>query len=188
MSNLERNGKVKTRGKCQLTDENAAKIVETVAAGCAMETAAAYAGVNSWTFKDWLRRGRDDLKAGRANKWTRLVEAIEQARAGAEAGRIARVAKAGINGEWQADAWWLERTFPDRYGRKTRVEGTVQIQAVPLIDPTKGTADELRLLRDLLRKFAPNDDDPALSETARPALELLPGGMDVIEGEAVEIT
>lgn len=159
----------------KLTDEIHDKIVEVVASGCVMETAAAYAGINAWTFKTWLRNGRDGLKEGRNNRYTRLVAAIEEARANAEVGRVARVAKAGINGEWQADAWWLERTFPDRYGRRLRHEGTVQLQAVPLVDWSKYTLEQAEMLVELLRIGMPDSDDPALSQSARPALELLAG-------------
>ena len=35
--------------------------------------------------------------------------------------RIARIEKAGADGNWQADAWVLERKYPDKFGRREKV-------------------------------------------------------------------
>ncbi len=170
----ERNGKPAPPSK--LTPEVHEKIVGVVASGCVLETGAAYAGVNTWTFRDWLRKGRADLALKRSNRYTRLVEALEEARAGAEVSRVARIAKAGIDGDWKADAWWLEHAMQDRYAViRSKLEGKITVQAVPMIDPAKGTVEELRELKRLLAVFAPDGDDPALTEAARPALELVEG-------------
>jgi hypothetical protein len=172
-----RNGRPRPGGPVpKLTPEVHEKIIDVVAAGCAMETAAAYAGVNTWTFRDWLRRGRAELKEHKHNRYTRLVEAIEEARARTEMVRVARIAKAGQDGDWKADAWWLEHALQDKYAViRQKLEGTIKLQAQPMIDPSKGTVEELQELRRLLALFAPDADDPALSETQRPALELVEG-------------
>jgi len=36
---------------------------------------------------------------------------------------VAIIAKAAAGGHWQAAAWRLERKFPDRWGRKTKLTG-----------------------------------------------------------------
>jgi len=57
---------------------------------------------------------------------------------------------------------------------RTRFEGRLEVAAAPVIDPSKGSLEELRQLRALLAKFSP--DAEQLSGDQRPALELLPGG------------
>ena len=173
----QRNGRDMPTGRLpQLTPEVHEKIVDVVAAGCTMETASAYAGINTWTFRDWLRRGRDELKLKRNNRYTRLVEALEHARAQTEIVRVGRIAKAGQDGDWKADAWWLEHALQDKYAViRRKLEGTITVQPQPLIDPAKLTLEEQIQLRHLLAKGAPDADDPALSESARPALELVEG-------------
>lgn len=168
-----------------LTDELHEKIVDAVRAGNYMDVAARYAGVNQETFAHWLKLGRAGIREGKNNRHTRLAQALDEALAQAEVRDLALIGKAA-EGQWQAAAWRLERKFPDRYGQKTRVEGTIKLQPVPLIDADKLTVDELMQLRYLLQKGQPNVDDPALSEQARPALELLPGG-DLIDAEAAEV-
>lgn len=181
---LSRAGRPRPAGKpSKLTPEVHAKIVNVVASGCVMETAAAYAGVNTWTFREWLRNGRTGLKERKSNRYTRLVEAIEQARAQTEITRVARIAKAGIDGDWKADAWWLEHAMQERYGTlRVRHEGRVELQPQPLVDWDKLSIEEAEQLLLLLRKGAPNDDDPALTKAARPALELVEGeGFEEVE-------
>jgi hypothetical protein len=179
-----RNGRPRPSKPSKLTPEVHEKIVNAVAAGCVLETGAAYAGVNTWTFRDWLRRGRAELKEGKQNRYTRLVEELEQARAQTEVSRVGRIAKAGMDGDWKADAWWLEHALQDRYAIiRQKLEGTIRLQPQPMIDPAKGTVEELQELRRLLALFAPDADDPALSETQRPALELVEGE-DFVEDTA----
>ena len=172
----QRNGKPPTHPDGTLTPDIHEKIVDVVAAGCALESGAAYAGVNTWTFRDWLRKGRDDIKLHRNNRYTRLVKALEEARARTEITRVTRIAKAGQDGDWKADAWWLEHALQDRYAiLRSKLEGTIKLQPQPMIDPSKGSVEDLMELRRLLALFAPDADDPALTETQRPALELVEG-------------
>jgi hypothetical protein len=60
---------------------------------------------------------------------------LENARARAEVGALQRIRRAasGPNGEWRAEAWFLERTQPQKYGRKILhavqgVEGAPPVQ------------------------------------------------------------
>jgi transposase len=110
----------------KLTDEIATKIVQAVRTGTSLEGAASYAGVPRQTFFDWLRRGRQP----RAYKPYRdLALAIDEALGVFEANANALIAKAAHE-QWPAAAWQLERKFPDKYGRRTRIDGSVQVQAI----------------------------------------------------------
>ncbi len=93
----------------KFTPEREAAILEAVRAGNYLETAAHLSGISKTTLYEW----RDH--------YPNFANALEKARAEAEANCIALVKSAAIE-NWQAAAWWLERSFPDKYGRRTRVE------------------------------------------------------------------
>lgn len=59
---------------------------------------------------------------------------------------------------------------------RQRFEGRLEVAAVPMIDPSRGTLEELAELRRLLEKFSPGRDQ--LAPDQRPALELLAGGAE----------
>jgi hypothetical protein len=159
----------------KLTDEIAAKIVQAVRTGSSIEGAAAYAGVPRQTFFDWLKKGRQPRAR---NPYRALALALDEALGTFEVTANAQIAKAGDD-EWQAKAWQLERKFPDRYGRRTRIDGNVSVSAVPFVDLSKLTADEAATLLGLLRKAAPAQEE--LPAAGRPALELVAGVDEVIE-------
>jgi transposase-like protein len=62
----------------------------------------------------------EDLSDSESNLLEFLVS-VKKARASAEAHHLAKVRE---DPSWQSSAWWLERSFPDRWGRKDRVEVT----------------------------------------------------------------
>jgi transposase len=140
----------------KLTEERQEKVLEALRAGNYLETAAAYAAISYQTLNEWRKR------------FPEFSEAVEKARADAEARMVAVIMKAAPV-SWQAAAWWLERSFPSRYGRRTRINVT----AKPVVDVSKLTIDEQRTLLELLRKGAPSE--AVLPAGARPALELMPG-------------
>lgn len=45
-------------------------------------------------------------------------DAVQEAEADAKVGALARIQKAGREGTWQADAWYLERKYPREFGRR----------------------------------------------------------------------
>ena len=114
----------------KLTDEIQDKIVAALTGGNYQDTAAAYAGISRSTFYGWLERGR--IEAARlqnkekANpKETVFLEfsrAVENARASAEVRNVTLIQQAANSGTWQAAAWHLERSYPQRWGRINRTE------------------------------------------------------------------
>lgn len=114
----------------KLTDEIQQKILQALAAGNYQDTAAAYAGISTSTFYNWLERGKTErirVAAGEKPKKTEeifveFVDAIESARAQAEVRSVALIQKAANDGTWQAAAWYLERSHPQRWGRLNRTE------------------------------------------------------------------
>ncbi len=70
---------------------------------------------------------------------------------------MALIGKAAGEGNWQAAAWRLERRFPERWGRKDRVDATVRNANDPVErfreDITKLTGEELEALEKIYEKM-----------------------------------
>lgn len=82
-----------------------AQIVQLVEAGTYALDACYAVGIGETTYYQWLKTKRE------------FRESIKKARARAISIRLIRINKAGQDGHWQADAWWLERVARDRFGR-----------------------------------------------------------------------
>lgn len=98
-----------------LTDEVAERIANLLAAGNHDEVAARSAGVAPRTLREWLHRGLSS--AARDEPYRRLRARLDEARANGEASHVARIARAAADGDWKASAWFLERSYPSRWGR-----------------------------------------------------------------------
>lgn len=109
-----------------LTDEVQERICSALRAGNYQETAVRYAGVSESVYYKWLKMGRDAMdKEDRTPLEARCVEfvdAVEKARADAEVRNVHHIQQAAQGGTWQASAWFLERSFPARWGRREKVE------------------------------------------------------------------
>lgn len=134
-----------------------ANLEKLLSEGQFVETACELAGVSKTSFYRWMEAG----EAEDAPEPYRVFRvAIEKARAVAEAAAVSTVRAAQkpwvqtttvegtdkegkpftrtetkvMAGEWQAAAWWLERTFPSRYGKRQTLhhEGDVHIKRVLL--------------------------------------------------------
>lgn len=92
----------------------AAKLVELISAGMSRERACRAIGVGARTLRDWLTRER----RGDATYGNDLGERLQQAEAKAEGDALDQIRAAARDGAWQAAAWYLERRYPDRYGRR----------------------------------------------------------------------
>ena len=99
----------------KLTAERHDKIIEALRAGNYFDAACGYAGICEKTGYNWLERGR----TARNGKYVQFLQAVEKASVDAEVGTVAVIKKASID-TWQAAAWWLERRFPNKWGRKVQ--------------------------------------------------------------------
>lgn len=96
-------------------------ICSAIRAGNYSEIAARYAGISSTTFYKWMALGEGD---NAKDPYKEFREAVENARATAEVRNIGLIQQAANNGTWQAAAWFLERTAPARWGRRSALEVT----------------------------------------------------------------
>ena len=104
----------------KLTKEVQERILQAVQAGNYLDTAAQYAGIDGSTMRRWVQKGEGE---GATEPYRAFCTALKSARASAEVRSVALIQTAASNGTWQAAAWYLERSYPDRWGR-TRVEVT----------------------------------------------------------------
>lgn len=90
-----------------------ARILRAARVGMPRRRVALAAGIHHDTLYEWLKT-KPDFSA-----------ALEKAEASGEETRLHRIEQAAKKGEWQADAWWLERRYPDEWGRRERHDVTM---------------------------------------------------------------
>lgn len=112
----------------RLTGAVAEVIVQIVRGGAYLKTAAQFAGVHRDTIRRWRKRGETDLQDNVESPYAAFARALARAEAQAEATRVLRIQAAGEK-DWRADAWYLERRFPERWGQHRNVNSAVEVDA-----------------------------------------------------------
>lgn len=125
----------------KLTDDRVERILQALRAGNYLETAARYAGIGETTLHEWRHR------------YPEFRVAVEKARADAEARNVAVIQQAAAQ-TWQAAAWWLERSFPARWGRRVEVDAQVTVGLADVFESIRREPVELSSLA-----AEPGDDD-----------------------------
>jgi hypothetical protein len=98
---------METKGRGVLTDVKRSEICAILAVGCSRTTAARYVGCHPDTIRNTAKREPE------------FAEALAQAETKHEIQHLAHINAAAKEGRyWRAAAWALERTHPDRYGRR----------------------------------------------------------------------
>ncbi len=101
----------------KLTPEVQEKICQAIREGNYYEAACAYAGIGYSTFRMWMVKG-EKAKSG---KYREFVEAVKRAEYEAEARLVAQWQK-HMPENWQAIATFLERRYPQRWGKRLDVK------------------------------------------------------------------
>jgi len=98
-----------------LTPDLRIQVERELAAGATQAVVAQRAGVSARTLRKWLAAGKvtPHVEAQPAASEPLAIR-LERA----EPGLVASVIAAAQRGHWQAAAWLLERSFPERWGRK----------------------------------------------------------------------
>lgn len=118
----------------KITEEIIKEIETYLKAGNYIETAANIIGIHKSTLYDWLKRGRraldEEAKTGKPipeseELFARFSDAVRKAQAWSEARDLMTIGE-HAKGDWKAAAWRLERKFPERWGRKDRVEAELK--------------------------------------------------------------
>jgi transposase len=160
-------------------------IVRTLASGCYRQTAAEVAGVGKSTLYRWLEQGEHDFEDGRTTPYRELWEATKKAEADAEVEAIELIREAATR-SWQAAAWLLERKYPDRWGRRARLDHRHDAQPRREVVEIPNDEERLREVASILRETGalPRlDESPRWSESTRgTSRPLRKGGLDGIDG------
>lgn len=101
----------------KLTPELQDQMCNVLRTGVFIDAACHYVGISPATYYNWTDRGR----AGE-EPFAEFLEAVEKARASATVRALTLVQKAAED-SWQAAAWYLERSHPDQFGRRTNIAG-----------------------------------------------------------------
>lgn len=145
------------------TPKRTQHVARLLRAGNWITTCCAAAGITRTSFYNWLERGESELirvEQGdppheQEKAYMDFYVAVMRARAEAEIESVARVRLAGKGRskspdeerDWKADAWWLERAHPDRWGRRNlEIDQKVESKAehkISLKNLSDGALDEL---------------------------------------------
>lgn len=96
--------------KSKYSPERVKLILDAIRVGSTYALAAAWGGISDDTLDEWKK------------KYSDFAESFRKAEGEAALKRLARIDKAGREGDWRADAWWMERRYPDAYGKTVHNE------------------------------------------------------------------
>jgi transposase len=108
----------------KFTPEIKQSICEHISAGNYLDTACRLAGVDYTTFRGWMVKGEQEGKGD----YFEFLRQVRLAEAQAEAERVRLILNAGKYDDWKANAWYLERKYPERWGKKEQLDAKIQSQ------------------------------------------------------------
>ena len=120
----------------KLTEEVKTKLVEAISQGNYYEAACSYAGITYATFRNWMNEGAEATEG----EYFDFFDTIKKAESEAEL-RMVKEWQKHVPNNWQAIATFMERRYPDRWGRKERrdvnVSGEMGIKIIDDVKPCK---------------------------------------------------
>ena len=125
----EKGGDGGRTGRKPILDANPEKIerlINYLILGMYVTVACDLVGISRSSYFSWIQQANeieksDDEVDPDDQIYLDFLDSVKKARADAEAVHVRNVRDAGET-SWQASAWWLERSAPDRWGRRERVE------------------------------------------------------------------
>lgn len=108
-------------------------VCKALRAGNNRPAACAFGGITYQTLLNWSKRAEASLKLLEDGEtiedseipFVEFLEGVQKAEGLAQVEAVAVIQKAareGVDGTWTAAAWWLERKFPDQWGRRERTD------------------------------------------------------------------
>ena len=123
----------------KLTSQKQEEIIKLIKMGAYHNVACECSDIDYSTFRRWIQKGEVE----KTGKYREFRDALQQAEAHAEI-RMITIWQGQVKDDWKAAQAFLERRFPDRWGRKERHE----------ITGANGGPIEIEEVREkLLRKF-----------------------------------
>jgi hypothetical protein len=137
----------------KLEDATAEKIIDALKVGSPIRVACRAAGIGQTTFKAWMTRGNSEADDDAPYRAFRAD--VKKARAAGEAAAL-KVIHEAMPTSWQAAAWFLERHWPERWGRRDRIKAKIENDR----PGEKGEFPSERFLKDLQFQYGPIARDP----------------------------
>ena len=111
--------------KTKLDKEKIKKAASIIANGNFAITAQQFLRISPQTWYNWINWGEtqfnleEDKRDPKKKIYLEFFDAIKSAESQAEITAVKNIRTAGLDpSRWQANAWFLERKFPDRWGQK----------------------------------------------------------------------
>lgn len=82
------------------------------------------ARISPSTFYSWKKKGAAEPEDS-DSIYRKFYDEIMRAEALSVAYRVEGIRKAGEGGAWAAHAWWLERVFPQEFGRRQVIDANI---------------------------------------------------------------
>ncbi len=153
-----------------LTPEVQETVYAAIEAGTTLEIAAQAAGIGARTLDEWLHHGRAELQENpdAEGPCANFVRAEKVASAKFERDCLSRIQDAARN-NWTANAWLLERKFPQRYAKvdRLRVSGDeTNDKPVQISDEERQNRllDKLATIAERVLENRGKEDDPVIIE------------------------
>ncbi|HEY7310083.1 MAG TPA: hypothetical protein VH643_12045 [Gemmataceae bacterium] len=120
---MTENGNKKTGRPIEITSELIVRAGQLAGETLYVECVAGRLGISRSTLYRWLRRGQRERRRrerglvpkDREQSFLDFSDSVEKGFAEAEARHLANIQSAGNSGTWQASAWVLERSHPERW-------------------------------------------------------------------------
>ena len=125
-----------TRGKggrpTKLTEPVVSEICKHISVGTPIKTSCRAAGVSYTSYNYWLKQGELDTEIGVITPFSEFLDRIKKSEAEAVSAHVQVIHNSAIKDKnWLAAAWWLERKYPELFGKRTvepPVENKILIQ------------------------------------------------------------
>jgi hypothetical protein len=103
--------------KLSLNAELQDKLCGLLRVGVPIVDACTECGISERTFHYWQSRALEKNE----RKFIHFLQAVDRAKAQSKIRSIVRIDKAAVN-DWRADAWLLERRFPEEFGKRDQMK------------------------------------------------------------------
>jgi hypothetical protein len=103
----------------KLTEKTKEKLLFAIQEGLRYCDCCVLAGITFSTFRNWMIKGEEQAEKGEGDEFLDFFESVKRAEIEAE---LKLLKKIKGDPSWQPAAWILERRYPDRYGRRERLD------------------------------------------------------------------
>ena len=138
---------ISNRQKSKLTQELCDVICENLRRGNYLTTSCRASGISTSTYYSWKKKGEKGEEP-----YATFLRKTDEAEAEGEMACLEVIYNSAIeNGNWLSGAWILERKYPNRYGKRERVDlqtdNDFKLEISTARSPYEMGADEKKLLK-----------------------------------------